>query len=431
MSRMNFLAMTALSAGLLIAPQMASAETIKVWSRETTESIKTLEEMAAQFTKETGIKVELYKAMNDFEQRVVRAAAGHDLPDLVLNDSGQLGNLLKIGILEEVNPKDITGGDKVLPAAWKSAQSNDGKYYAVPMSAQSFGLFIRKDWLDKLGLKAPTTWQELHDVAEAFTKKDPDGNGKNDTYGFTMPASTTRGYASWFISNFLWQAGGQFVEEKNGGYVPALSSKAGAETMKFVRSMVCEGLTQPGAINATTADVNPAFRSGQTGMYLTGPYNISAYDTQPGKDKFEVVAPPSGPGGGPESLAEGTSIYFMKGSQHADAARKFAEYLISPQGQLTGMAVDNGLPPMVRLPVIDDPSLQKVRKDPRWDVFAETYAKHSHYVPAVPDWQPFRMLIADGFNKILADCNSDIPAGLKKLDADIATTLASQGVLAK
>lgn len=45
------------------------------------------------------------------------------------------------------------------------------------------GLVIRKDWLDKLGLKAPTTIDELLVVAKAFTEKDPDGNGKNDTYG--------------------------------------------------------------------------------------------------------------------------------------------------------------------------------------------------------------------------------------------------------
>lgn len=431
MSMKHSVAVGALSVALFAGAQMAHAETIKVWSRETSESIKVLELMAAQFKKETGIDVELYKAMNDFEQRVVRAAAGRDLPDIILNDSGQLGSLLKIGIVEEVKPASIKGGDRVLPAAWKSAQSYDGKYYGVPMSAQSSGLFIRKDWLDKLGLKAPTTWAEMHDVAEAFTKKDPDGNGKDDTYGFTMPVSTTRGYASWFISNFLWAGGGRFVEQKSGGFSPALASKAGEETMKFMRSMVCEGLAQPGAINATTADASPAFRSGQTGMYLTGPYNISAFDTQPGKDKYELVAPPTGPDGGPESLAEGTSIYFMKGGQHADAARRFAEYLISSEGQLAGMAVDNGLQPIVRLPVIDDAAVQGVRKDPRWDVFAKTYSEHSHYVPAVPDWQPFRMLIADGFNKILSDCNSDVMAGLKQIDAAMAKELETQGVLAK
>ena len=45
------------------------------------------------------------------------------------------------------------------------------------------GILIRKDWLDKLGLKVPKTTDEFFEVMKAFTFKDPDGNGKNDTYG--------------------------------------------------------------------------------------------------------------------------------------------------------------------------------------------------------------------------------------------------------
>ena len=35
---------------------------------------------------------------------------------------------------------------------------------------------------------------------KAFTDKDPDGNGKTDTYGFVIPATTKRGYMSWYSS---------------------------------------------------------------------------------------------------------------------------------------------------------------------------------------------------------------------------------------
>lgn len=46
------------------------------------------------------------------------------------------------------------------------------------------GLMIRKDWLDKLNMTMPTNYEELFEAAKAFTEKDPDGNGKNDTYGY-------------------------------------------------------------------------------------------------------------------------------------------------------------------------------------------------------------------------------------------------------
>src|SRR6185436_7991830 len=65
----------------------------------------------------------------------------------------------------------------------------DGHLYglqepALPPNPKRSGLLIRQDWLDKLGLKAPTTLDEFFEVAEAFTEKDPDGNGQNDTFGF-------------------------------------------------------------------------------------------------------------------------------------------------------------------------------------------------------------------------------------------------------
>ena len=58
-----------------------------------------------------------------------------------------------------------------------------GKHICLSVYAGNEGLLVRKDWLDKLGLAAPTTLDELYDVLYAFTYNDPDGNGKNDTYG--------------------------------------------------------------------------------------------------------------------------------------------------------------------------------------------------------------------------------------------------------
>ncbi|MFP3786923.1 hypothetical protein SB769_37600, partial [Burkholderia sp. SIMBA_024] len=42
---------------------------------------------------------------------------------------------------------------------------------------------IRTDWLENLGLEMPKDTNDLLEVARAFTEKDPDGNGADDTYG--------------------------------------------------------------------------------------------------------------------------------------------------------------------------------------------------------------------------------------------------------
>ena len=40
--------------------------------------------------------------------------------------------------------------------------------------------WINVEWLNKLGLKMPTTTEELKQVLIAFKTKDPNGNGKAD-----------------------------------------------------------------------------------------------------------------------------------------------------------------------------------------------------------------------------------------------------------
>lgn len=68
----------------------------------------------------------------------------------------------------------------------KSYLTIDGRMYAVssargPESIANHGMWIRQDWLDKLGLKTPETVEELVETARRFKEDDPDGNGKNDT----------------------------------------------------------------------------------------------------------------------------------------------------------------------------------------------------------------------------------------------------------
>ena len=65
----------------------------------------------------------------------------------------------------------------------------DGRLYGLPTAVEPLDgmmMFIRKDWLDNLGLEIPTTMEELKTVAQAFTDDDPDGNGVDDTYGLAL-----------------------------------------------------------------------------------------------------------------------------------------------------------------------------------------------------------------------------------------------------
>ncbi|HEU0296503.1 MAG TPA: extracellular solute-binding protein [Anaerolineales bacterium] len=132
----------------------------------------------------------------DGEAFINTAAAANELPDLFQavkanNDNrGALKQLVDLGLVAPL--------DDLMPLMPERAKTHyndpllnslvtfDGHLYGLaepPPLPRREGLVIRKDWLDKLELEVPTTPEELLAVAKAFTEQDPDGNGKNDTYG--------------------------------------------------------------------------------------------------------------------------------------------------------------------------------------------------------------------------------------------------------
>jgi putative aldouronate transport system substrate-binding protein len=69
----------------------------------------------------------------------------------------------------------------------------DGKIMGIPaLTVPDDGyqlMWIRKDWLDKLGLEIPKTIDEVEAVAQAFVTEDPGGNGAGKTIGIVGPQS--------------------------------------------------------------------------------------------------------------------------------------------------------------------------------------------------------------------------------------------------
>lgn len=71
-----------------------------------------------------------------------------------------------------------------------NAATFDGKLMAIPQTGSSIEqaqfVWIRTDWLDKLGLFPPKTIDDVRTISKAFTEQDPDGNHKRDTYGLAI-----------------------------------------------------------------------------------------------------------------------------------------------------------------------------------------------------------------------------------------------------
>jgi multiple sugar transport system substrate-binding protein len=403
---------------------------LKVWARGANDSPKAYQAIFDAFTKKTGIKIEPFFTLTDFETKLTAAATAHNLPDLVVDDAAQLGNFKTQGIIQPIDKSKVAGADQLTPASWDSAKDLKGDVYAVPFSAQANLLFIRSDWLAKLNMQAPKTWDDVVAVAKAFTTQDPDGDGKADTYGLAVPGSTTRGYVSWYWSTFFWQAGGEYFSDSGDGkFAASVNSAAGVQATTWFKDLFCgTKVVQPSALNDTTTETNKAFQTGVTGMYFTGPYAFATMDASAVKGKYTVVAPPAGPANA-KTLAEGTDIYLMAGGK-TNAAKKLAEFMITPEAQKLGMsAVPTAT--IVRLPVnstVDAASVHS--QDPRWTLAGQVFASQGHYeADNMPNWTQLRQASSDALNGMLAHCG-DPKATLDTLNDKLNSLLRQQGVAA-
>ncbi|MDI4649713.1 extracellular solute-binding protein [Cohnella hashimotonis] len=161
-----------------------------------------------------------FSSMNgeDLKNAVTVRYASGDEPDLVmfpfkdvalsLYNSGQL---LDAREMLPYMPQTMQYVTKDY-ANWATVDGNMIGIPRYPVFPDNWGYFIRQDWLQKLGMSAPTNEDELYAYAKAVAEKDPDGNNKADTWlmatagggnGWSMmdALKTMYGHPSWNVAD--------------------------------------------------------------------------------------------------------------------------------------------------------------------------------------------------------------------------------------
>ncbi|CAM3381774.1 extracellular solute-binding protein [Marinicrinis lubricantis] len=138
-----------------------------------------------------------------------------------------------------------------------------GLYTERPSSRQ--GVIIRKDWLDALGLPLPGTIEELYEVLKQFTYGDPDGNGKDDTFGLTDRSDLIFGafktVGSYFGTPNNWTYDGE-------QFIPEFATEAYMETMRFMRKLYEEQLINSDFAVASKQLQRSRLINGEAGVYI-------------------------------------------------------------------------------------------------------------------------------------------------------------------
>ncbi|WP_424767986.1 extracellular solute-binding protein [Paenibacillus sp. sgz302251] len=155
------------------------------------------------YEEQLGIKVKydwVIKGNPDSDQYLQKlnvTLASGELPDFLPVSAIQLKQLAESDQIEDLTElyekyaspltKDILSQEGSGPF---DAATLDGKLMAIPQVEpsieRSMFIWIRTDWLEKLGLEPPKKMADVLAISKAFAENDPDGNGKKDTYGLGM-----------------------------------------------------------------------------------------------------------------------------------------------------------------------------------------------------------------------------------------------------
>ncbi|GBF78135.1 hypothetical protein PA598K_06741 [Paenibacillus sp. 598K] len=159
--------------------------------------------------------------------------------------------------------------------------------------------FVRKDWLDKLGLEVPQTLEELSAVAQAFTTDDPDGNGKPDTLGLT--GGKLSAFAPVFGGYGLGMPGNFY--EKDGQIINSLYDPAMPEALAYIRDLIATGAVDPELLANSGLQHQEKAIKGQAGIIyidwpnLTKEQFVEQIQTVNPEAEWIQIEAPEGPAG--------------------------------------------------------------------------------------------------------------------------------------
>lgn len=228
------------------------------------------EEFKNEYKRLTGIELEIIQPPHQqyMDKLLIQLASG-DLPDVCEVYASHLPQLVNDGVIIPLDEyiKKSKYMNSINPAFMDMVRYKDGHIYGI-QSRDGNGCitYIRKDWLDNLGLGMPKTWNEFVHVLRAFTYKDPDGNGKDDTYGYTEPLGASCSDWDWYNRAFMLDARID-IYFKNGKWVDGFQEPAMALALQRYKNLYAEGVIDRELFTNKTFTARSKLYNNQVGIF--------------------------------------------------------------------------------------------------------------------------------------------------------------------
>lgn len=284
------------------------AQAVTFWGSWSGAQAKQLEEQAATFNASQDEYVVTYVPQELVEEKLLTAAAGGSVPDVVLWDRYQTSLYAQTNVLapiDEFLEADSIDVDQFYEQAF-SEMIVDEETYGLPLLVDNRSLFYSPEALTEAGLEPPTTWDELRTTAEALTVR----NGNSlERSGFALSDPG-------LFNVWLTQAGGSMYTED--GSATAFNSPEGLEVLDFWSSLLDAGVYEIGFGEGVDG-----FAEGIVSMKYDGPWALADLDAA--GVAYGIVPPPSGPGGQGAGMG-GFGLVIPEGAKQSEGAWEFMKW---------------------------------------------------------------------------------------------------------
>lgn len=225
---------------------------------------------------------------DNYQETVSMTIASRELPDvMVVNDMDMLQLLVDNDLIEDLTQvyedctssriKDIYNsyGSEILDNV-----TFDGKLMALPETNIDDGpslCWLRKDWMDKLGLDAPKTVEDVENIVHEFVQKDPGGNGKGETVGLVCDDELTGGcgYSYEYQNDIIFASFGafpkQWIYNKDGEVVYGSVQNEAKAALGKLRKMYQQGTLDNNFLMRESSNIIELIVSGKCGSFF-GPW---------------------------------------------------------------------------------------------------------------------------------------------------------------
>lgn len=280
----------------------------------------------------------------EYAQKLNTLFASGDAPDLIMEyDPAYKAQLYNQKQLLPIDDKllNLAPTYKAIvdknPLIRKAGTFPDGNFYVMGQPRPEGALdrlWIRKDWLDKLGLSVPTTVDEFYNVMKKFAESDLDGNKKNDSYGINLSQRGQVVIQTMFGTIFDKFGKQPWVLDEKGKMVFAWPQLEAA--LKFQKKLYDEQLVSKDFLTDDQGKIaDQSFINGKIGIYST--YSTETLKSfranNPGAELILMNLPKSEFGQFTSGVSAPVSSHAMinKSTKNPEAVMKYIEFMLSPK----------------------------------------------------------------------------------------------------